>query len=153
MQTNAVLLCALLAGGLALGAPNTSHAASCQVSATAVRFGNYDPLSAVPRNRVGHLTVNCHGAGTFVAALSTGRSGSYTPRYMLSGTSTDQLDYSLYTNVARTTIWGDGTGGTQTVSQAFNNNRTRLAVYAQVPAQQNVTPGTYTDNITATVTF
>lgn len=153
MRTNAVLACALLAGGLALGAPNASHAATCRVSATSVRFGNYNPLNATPVKRVGHLTIRCNGRGTFVAALSTGDSGSYAPRYMLSGTTNDQLDYNLYTNVARTIIWGDGTAGTQTVSHAFNNNRVRRSVYGQIPAQQNIAAGKYADSITATVSF
>lgn len=153
MRTTTALALALLAGSLALGAPNAARAANCRVSATAVRFGNYNPLNSAPVNRVGHLIVSCNGRGTFVAALSTGRSGSYTPRYMLSGATGDQLDYNLYTDAARTIIWGDGAGGTQTVSRRFHNNRVRLAVYAQLPAQQNVTAGKYLDNIVATVTF
>lgn len=72
---------------------------------------------------------------------------------MLSATTRDQLDYNLYTGAARTTIWGDGTGGSVTVTQAFNNNQVRLSVYGRIPAMEDIAPGSHTDHITATVTF
>lgn len=153
MRTCHAFAVCLLAGGLTLSLPANSHAASCTVRATQVKFGNYDPLSVAPLNRTSHITVNCRGAGSFVAALSTGDSGSYNPRYMLSLTTADQLDYNLYTDAARTIVWGDGSGGSQTVSQPFNNNRVRVNVYAQIPAQQDITPGTYSDTIDVVVTF
>ncbi|MDE2023343.1 MAG: spore coat protein U domain-containing protein [Gammaproteobacteria bacterium] len=133
--------------------PATSQAASCTITANQLKFGNYNPLNATPLNRTGRIIVRCSGAGTVTAALSTGQSGSYNPRYMLSGTTGDQLDYNLYTDAARNIIWGDGTGGTLTSSQPFNNNRVRLNVYARVPARQDIAPGNYIDNITATISF
>ena len=132
---------------------DTLLAANCTVTATAVTFGNYDPLAAASRNRNGRITIRCNGTGTFTVAISTGQSGSYTPRYMTSGTTGDQLNYNLYTDAARSLIWGDGSGGTQTVSQPFSNNRVRLTVYGQIPALENIAAGSYTDSITATVTF
>ncbi|MGH8308038.1 MAG: Csu type fimbrial protein, partial [Gammaproteobacteria bacterium] len=115
--------------------------------------GNYNPFAAGPRNRTGRITVTCNGNGTLTVALSTGQSGSYNPRYMISGTTTDHLDYNLYTNPARTIIFGDGTGGTQTVSKRFKNNSVRVNVYGQIPALENIAQGSYTDSIVATVTF
>ncbi|HKV97431.1 MAG TPA: spore coat U domain-containing protein [Gammaproteobacteria bacterium] len=153
MRACIVLAVSLLACAVVLSVPATSRAASCTVRATRVNFGNYNPLNAAPLNRTGRITVRCSGAGTVTVALSTGQSGSYNPRYMLSGATGDQLDYNLYTNAARNIIWGDGTGGTLTSSQPFNNNRVRLNVYARVPAQQDIAPGNYIDNITATISF
>ncbi|MGH8378783.1 MAG: Csu type fimbrial protein [Gammaproteobacteria bacterium] len=128
-------------------------AATCTVTSTSVNFGNYNPLAAAPRNRTGRITVTCNGNGTLTVALSTGQSGSYDPRYMISGTTADHLDYNLYTSPARTIIFGDGTGGTQTVSKKFNNRSVRINVYGQIPAMENIAPGSYTDSIVATVTF
>jgi spore coat protein U-like protein len=153
MKPAVVLALSLLAGSITVCVPSTSRAATCRVTATAVRFGNYNPLNVAALNRTGRIIVNCTGAGTFTAALSTGNSGSYAPRYMLSGATGDQLDYNLYTNAARTIIWGDGTGGSQIVSRAFNNNRVRLTVYARIPAQQNIAAGSYRDSIKVTVSF
>lgn len=66
---------------------------------------------------------------------------------MISSTTT------LYTSVARSIIFGDGTGGTQTVSQRFRNNTKRITVYGQIPAMENISAGAYSDSIVATVTF
>jgi spore coat protein U-like protein len=61
------------------------------------------------------------------------------------------LNYNLYTTASRTTVWGDGTGGTSTLNGlAFGATHT---VYATVPARQNVRVGQYTDNIIVTLTF
>lgn len=133
--------------------PAIARAASCRITATTVRFRNYNPLNLVPLNRSGRITVRCSGSGTFTAALSTGQSGSYNPRYMLSGTTPDLLDYNLYTDPSHTSIWGDGSGGSVTVTHVFNNNRVSLTVYGQLPSQQNITPGNYADRITVTVSF
>ena len=133
--------------------PNTLWAATCTVTARPVAFGNYNPFSTNPLNRAGRITVVCNGMGTLTAALSSGQSGSYNPRYMISGSTSDQLDYNLYTTAARAIIFGDGTGGTQTVSKNFNNNRVRISVYGRIPALENIAPGSYSDSIVATISF
>lgn len=153
MHRSASSALVLLNIGAALLLPDTLRAANCRVTATPLRFGNYNPLATTPSNRNGRITVTCNGQGTFIVALSTGQSGSYTQRYMRSGTTGDQLDYNLYTNPARTVIFGDGNGGTQTVSKTFRNNTNRVTVYGQIPAMENIAAGRYTDSITATVTF
>lgn len=129
-------------------------APSCTfTSVTAVSFGAYDVFAAVPNNNgVGGLTIRCIGGGgpSFAVTLSTGQSNSYAARVMKSGA--NQLTYNLYTNSARTVIWGDGTGGSSMMTAAANSTTT-LSVFGQIPAGQDVPVGTYTDSITATVTF
>lgn len=129
-------------------------APSCTfTSVTAVSFGAYDVFAVVPNNNgVGGLTIRCIGGGgpSFAVTLSTGQSNSYASRIMKSGV--NQLNYNLYTTAARTAIWGDGTGGSSTLA-ATANSTTTLSVFGQIPAGQDVTVGTYTDSITATVTF
>lgn len=100
-----VLALALLAGGLMICMPRVASAAACRVTAGALNFGNYNPLRATALNRTGQLTIRCTGAGAFSVALSTGDSGSFTMRYMLSGTSGNPLGYNLYTDAARSIIW------------------------------------------------
>ena len=69
------------------------------------------------------------------------------------------LNYNLYSNSTRTTVWGDGTGSTQTVlgsnqvkpaTPTFTDNFT---VYGSVPALQDAAVGAYSDNITITLTY
>ena len=52
------------------------------------------------------------------------------------------LNYNLYLNSARTTVWGDGTGGTSVLTVTLNANVTRnQTVFSRVPARQDVTSG------------
>lgn len=46
----------------------------------------------------------------YVVTLSTGISGTYAARTMVSGPNT--LTYNMYVDTARTQIWGDGSPGT-----------------------------------------
>lgn len=147
--------------GLILGlvcGPAQALLATCTVSATTVAFGSYNPFNASNTDSTGTISVACSGLGVLVnytIKLSTGGSGSYSPRRMSSGGNT--LNYNLYTTSGRTTTWGDGTGGTGTISDGYTlsiGTTTRpYTVYGRVPALQNVRSGAYTDTITVTVDY
>lgn len=129
---------------------------SCSVSATSVSFGNYNPAATAATTSTGTVTVTCTitTADTITIALSTGSSGSYTPRTMLSGTNT--LAYNLYLDTAHTEIWGNGMSGTSEDSftlPAGAGGGSLATVHGEIPAQQNPFPGTYSDTITVTVTY
>lgn len=141
---------------------------SVTVSTPGINFPNYDVLSASATSGTGTIAVsaNCaHATIPFTVnyniALSTGGSGVFTPRSMTSGTS--QLIYNLYTTAGLVSVWGDGSDGTQTVSDQINgtcnaggNNCSGSqndTVYGNIPAMQDVESGSYTDTITVTVTF
>jgi spore coat protein U-like protein len=128
-------------------------AVNCTIAATPVGFGAYSVFAASPNdNGIGTLTMVCTGGGpgNYPVTLSTGQSGSYALRVMKSGA--NQLNYNLYTSSTRTTVWGDGTGSTGSMTAA-RNTTTNLNVYGRIPAGQDATVGAYTDSITATVTF
>lgn len=146
--------CRLLAcfAGLALGTTATSlGAVECTLAADAadgVAFGNYDFLSPTALDGAGGITVHCDAETPYTIALSPGY-GSYEARQMRSGE--HPLNYNLYTDASRTIVWGDGTFGTQTVGGSVADHM--YSVYARAPAGQNPYVGTYTDNITVTLTF
>ncbi len=148
-------LCILVLISIAMLAPGIAHAATCTVTANSFSFGNYDVMSATPMTTTGSnlITVTCSGgSGTMTVNLSTGGSGSYIQRAMKNGTNT--LTYNLYTTANLTTIWGNGTGGTGNIVQTYKNkSTTQFNVYGQIPAQQNVVSGSYSDSITVTVSF
>lgn len=142
-----------------LGLSGTAGAV-CSVGATAVGFGGYNPLSALNTDTTGTVTVTCSGLLSVLVSyeilLSRGGAGSYTPRRMASGGNT--LNYNLYTNITRITIWGDNTGGSSKVTgsilvQLLFPTSVNHTVYGRIPAQQNVAPGSYTDTITVTVNY
>lgn len=131
---------------------------SCTVSASGVGFGVYNPFSGSSLDSTGTVTVSCFGVlgGVFQVALSTGGSGTFSPRRMASGANT--LSYNLYVDSSRTQIWGDGSGGTSI--QSLNcillclGIPQNFTVYGRIPASQTGThSGTYGDTITVTVTF
>src|SRR5438874_6956298 len=143
-----ILTAALAALFCSLVSPNAAEAA-CTISAGgAVSFGNYDWTLATPTDTVGSMTYTCTTAA--LVFLSQGSSGTYTQRTMLSGA--NSLGYNLYTDAARTQVWGDFfTGGTIQVAPA--GTPATLDVYGRIPAGQNVPPGSYTDSITVTFFF
>lgn len=132
--------------------------ATCGVQATAVAFGNYGPLYPQHRDSQGTIQVACDdnaGASIFyLIRLSAGTSGSFTPRSMSQGA--NRLDYSLYKNSARSQEWGDGTSGTEIVTEqldipASGRAERKHTVFARLFARQAAPRGEYTDIIQVTL--
>jgi len=142
-------------------------AASCTLNTTSAIFGSYD--NTLNETAVATFSGTCSKGGGAdpdmtgaTVKLSTGTSNSFASRQMAKGT--DRLNYNLYTSAARTTIWGDGTGGSGTVAalvvqgngKFLNNNSSRnfsIAAYGRIPAGQDAVPGAYSDTITVTITY
>lgn len=130
---------------------------ACTISSAGVAFGAYNPQAAGHDNANGTVSVACAPAVMApIVALSTGGSGTYSPRRLAGGAF--NLNYNIYTNSGRTIIWGDGTGGsvTQTLSGGTVSGGLRRfsrTMYGRITALQNVGAGPYIDTITLTVTF
>jgi spore coat protein U-like protein len=142
------LLCLFLAG---------EAGAACTVSATAVSFGAYDVFVATPLDSTGTITVTCDLApppDVVVSIGPSGTSGGFIPRQMRSASSPDRLNYNLFTNAGRSTVWGDGALGTSTVFlKNVKKNRPEVtAIYGRVPPGQDVSMGAYADALTVTIT-
>lgn len=124
--------------------------ATCLVSATNLSFGSYtgavdDANSAV--------TVTCTNTTPYNVGLNAGTAtGATTSTRQMTGTGSATLNYFLYQDSAYSTNWGN-TVGTDTLSGTGTGLAQALTVYGQIPAGQYVTPGSYTDTITATVTY
>lgn len=121
--------------------------AACSVSSPGVAFGNYNALSSAALDGAGDITVNCDLLTSFTVKLSAG-GGTIDQRVMSAGTS--QLNYNLYTDSARTTVWGDGITGS-TISTA--GLIVLLTAYGRIPARQNVVAGSYSDSLVITVSY
>jgi spore coat protein U-like protein len=135
----------------------TAAAASavCQVSTTPVNFGSYDVASANPLDSQGQISVNCLPTSNVMVSIGASQnSGGFNPRKMKNNTPPDYLNYNLFTNASRTTIWGDGTQGTSTMSDKVQVNKPwTLPVYGRIPALQDVYVGDYSDALTVTITW
>jgi spore coat protein U-like protein len=132
--------------------------ANCTISATDLDFGSYDPLVAnktvsAPLDAQTSVAVLCtKGSSPVTVGLNT---GTHATRFMSNGT--DSLQYELYSDVAGGTVWGNSGGALVTwgafgsiASQGTGVSRT---VYGRIPGGQDVSVGSYTDTITATVNF
>ena len=128
--------------------------ASCNVSATTLNFGTYDPTSATALNGTSSLSIFCTSGTPYAAALSIGSGGgSFVTRTIANGGNT--LNYNLFRDAARSQVWGDGSGSTFTVSGTGSGLLTanNLTVYGEIPIAQDKPPGTYSSTITVTVAY
>jgi len=131
----------------------------CTIGVTAVSFGNYETFSSIPTDATGTITVNC-GYRVVKANVKLGvssTSGTFNPRRMKRSGGSDLLDYNIYTDTARTVILGDGTGGTSDIELKRPTGppadwSETITTYGRIPPGQDVSVGTYSDTLTATVT-
>lgn len=128
---------------------------TCTVTATGITVPSYASPGNTTVNGTGSVDVTCSLglAVSYTISLSAG-SGSFANRKLISGA--NFLNYNMYTDTGRTTIWGDGSAGTSTVSASFLiwvGGAQSYTVYMSVPGGQNQPAGTYIDTPTVTVTY
>jgi spore coat protein U-like protein len=148
------------------GAGKAHAAADCSIAAVSVNFGKYDPVATSPDDSVGTVTITCrHIAGNaervnYSVMLSNGMLGnSAATRTMAAGSG--RLGYNVFTDPARSQVWGNGTGSTVIASGSMtvgpgvgNGNQTVThSVYGRIPQLQDAVPGTYSDTLLVTLTF
>jgi spore coat protein U-like protein len=156
-------LLAILALGVAstsaLAAPNsasftvsTSVTNSCGVSATGLAF-TYSPTTAASGQST--ISVTCTTANAdFTVSLDKGTGGGTVTggRLMKNGTYT--LAYNLFTDNGHTIIWGDSSGGTIATGNSITaNTAVVLQVYGLMQGSLNAISGTYSDTVTASITY
>jgi spore coat protein U-like protein len=133
---------------------------SCDVSATAIPFGTYDPASTSPREVTGTISVSCVvlvvGLNvSWTLSLDDGLGTTFTPRRLSSGANT--LNYNIYTSPSYGTIWGDGSPGTSAVSDSdflvVGMAHRNYTMYARIPALQDVSPGSYGDSVVVSILY
>jgi spore coat protein U-like protein len=160
-MTREILLAAI---GAALFATD-ARAVACSGATTPVAFAAYNVFGAGNVDSTGTVVVTCSkvvgdpsGGITvnYEVELGTGSSGNVTQRTMLSGANT--LNYNLYTNNARSQLWGNGINA-PSVSASFSlsnatpsRNRSHT-VYGRIPPLQDATVGLYGDNILVTIQY
>lgn len=137
---------------------------TCTVSATPMAFGSYDTLSSSAVQVNSTVTVSCVTILSlllqipYTIALGPSSTSGTMSRGM-AGPSGSQLQYNLYTSAARSTVWGNGSGGSQTVAGSVTPAILSVGVvrshtvYGTVPALQAVRPGSYLDSILVTVDY
>jgi len=128
-------------------------AATCTIGgATTLDFGSPGLLTANV-DQTSTIQVTCTNTTPFNIGLDKGANGlSVTSRLMKGGPSNETIQYSLFSDSSRLTIWGN-TVGVDTVSAIGNGSSQSFTVYGRILLQITPAPGTYTDTVTVTVTY
>jgi spore coat protein U-like protein len=157
MRARSLTLAIVLVLGLTL-AP-TGHAASpvrgCQITATHIDFGGYDPLRQGAVIAVGYVSFRCSvPARNIRIQLSSGPSGNALAR-RLTRPGAPPVRYQLSLDAGQTQVWGDGFGGSTvyTLASAPANTEIRVPMYAAIIGQDPPTAGGYTDTVRARLTW
>ena len=138
----------------------SAAAATCTITADNMTFGTYSVINPIEVDTSAQITFACSGNDGVrirgVVSISTGASGSYSSRTMQNGAAT--LNYNIYRNNARTRIWGDGTGGSQTRRMNCNLRRRTTCsasrtMQGRIPTGQNVPAGNYSDVLIVSASF
>lgn len=124
--------------------------ATCSITTNPLAFGNY---SGLVLNSTTTILIACSKSIAYNVGLNAGTSaGATMTTRSMTGPGSALLKYSLFRNAGFTANWGN-TVGTDTVGGSGSGAAQSLTVYGQVSAGQLVRQGSYTDTITATVTY
>jgi len=128
--------------------------AACSISVTGVNFGTYDPSATNSNDSTGNVSYRCNQNDAVTISLSRGNAPTFAPRQMHSGN--EVLNYNLYRDATRSSIWGDATGGTVVYFDPAPPGRSvtvTVPIFGRIPPGQDVAIGTYSDNVTATANW
>jgi len=143
-------------------------ATTCTSGNVSLSFGPYLAINAAPLDAQAAFLVTCTrtiapgdispAKVTISVALGPSQgSNSIQNRQMFRGGGADLLNYNVYLDPGRISVWGN-TDGVDTSVQTLNvpNNATRTATYTfygRVFPLQNLTPAPYGDSLLITVNY
>jgi spore coat protein U-like protein len=135
-------------------AVQASILSACSLTATPLVFGVYSPTGGGNIDNTSVVSVFCTVGTSFTLKLNIGTGGgTYATRTLSNGS--DTLNYNLYTTSGRTTVWGDGTASTGTVTGSGTGLLTASThtVHGRLPPGQDVPPGSYQSVVTVTLEY
>jgi spore coat protein U-like protein len=126
--------------------------AVCEIIASNLEFGVYSAQGGTPLQGTTLLRATCTPNTGYQIGLSEGTSPGATTnqRRMVAGASA--LNYQLYSDSARSSIWGN-TPGTDTVTGVGTGLPQDHTVFGAVPAAQVVPADEYGDTITVRIYY
>ena len=123
---------------------------TCLISGNNLGFGTY---SGTVVSTTTTISLQCTNGTTYNVGLNAGTaSGATVTTRGMSGPGGAVLNYAMYQDSGHSTNWGQ-TVGTDTETGTGNGSAQTITVYGVVSASQFVSPGSYSDTITATVTY
>ncbi|MES3025275.1 MAG: spore coat U domain-containing protein [Pseudomonadota bacterium] len=138
-------------------------AANCTISTAPVLFGDYDPIQGGALAAAGKVTITCTKGAVTTIGMSLGANPAGSVRNMSNGTSA--LAYELFhqddvavvdgtgTCADLATVWGTVGSARLTPGAAPSKAARIYSVCGTVAAGQDVTAGSYSDTVVASVIF
>jgi len=126
--------------------------AACTInSASTLDFGTAG-VPAANVDQTSTVQVTCTNTTPYNIGLDagTGTDATVAARKLTGGGAT--VTYTLYSDSARTTVWGN-TAGADAVAATGNGSAQSYTIYGRMPSQASPAPGTYNDTVTVTVTY
>ena len=127
----------------------------CNITATPLAFGEYDPVVAhqtADLDGTATITLTCTKGAVASVALGLGLNASGSTRRMRSSIG-DSLTYELHQDSSRLFVWNEEITSLLTLGPALSMAPRTLTVFGRVFGGQDVRAGTYTDSVLATVNF
>jgi spore coat protein U-like protein len=134
-------------------AVSASVAANCVLTAGSLDFGAYDPLGAndtADLDQAGSFAVKCVKGSA--AQLGLGQGANYSAGRRLVSGGTNYLNYELYKDAGRSTVW-TGVGAGRLAYTATTKAEQTISIYGRVTGGQDAAAGSYTDTVVATADF
>ena len=129
---------------------------SCRiVSTTPIDFGTAGVINA-NLDATGSIGVECTSGTPYDIDLNAGQgAGATTTVRRMTGLTdtTATVNYAIYQDSGRTTIWGEGGGGGSGVAATGTGALQTFTTYGRVPPVQSVPPQAYQDTVTVSVIY
>jgi len=125
----------------------------CQfTTASTIAFGNVSASTVANNDKTGTISHKCTKGTAYTMKLDAGAHGTFAARQMLDSVSSDKLDYQLFTDAARTTVWNDTTN-VVTGTGALFATAISTTVYARLVEGQDKSAGSYTDTVNVSIEY
>jgi spore coat protein U-like protein len=135
--------------------------ANCRMAVESVAFGTYNIVNKSDLDSTGTLLISCiddisNNFQSPVLSIAIGLStvsGSVRDRKMQILEGKDTLHYNLFTDAARTVVWGNTVGLNALTAQTSLSGGTqfRIPIFGRIPAGQDVSAGMYSDRVTLSI--
>ncbi len=134
---------------------STEVTSNCTVTSSPVDFSQVNATAGLAIDGLGGISVVCTMGTPWVASADKGSSSTATvAARQLTGTPGGKLNYGLFTESTHTTIWGDGTAATATLSDTGTGVAQDRVIYGEIAASQTGAPaGNYTDTVGVSVVY
>jgi spore coat protein U-like protein len=128
-----------------------SVAAWCTISISPLGFGSVSNFNVVTDTSTTFQST-CTNTTTYAVGLDAGIGTGATTSLRKMQSGPKLASYTLFRDAGRTLNWGN-TAGTDTLAGTGTGSQTSQSIYARLPIQAYPSAGSYTDTVTATITY